>query len=146
MGAALTLHCCFALPALLAVASSQGRHKQALKAARQACKASTRLLHACGSPELSGTVAVGRAVNGGRTRNRWAAVAEMLAVALHAAAVQHEYLGQWAEALAAYHAALATAARANDLGVAAGETSRQADRRELAAFASDCLLVQQFAS
>jgi hypothetical protein len=70
----------------------------------------------------------------------------MLAVALHAAAVQHEYLGQWAEALAAYHAALATAARANDLGVAAGETSRQADRRELAAFASDCLLVQQFAS
>ena len=71
----------------------QGRHAQALSAARRACKASCRILDACGSPEGSGEVPVGWHPTNGRTqrsRNKWVAVAEMLAVSLHAAAVQHE--------------------------------------------------------
>ena len=106
---------------------------QALSAARRACKSSGRILHACGTPASNSRVAVGwqpnnggqQVSNGGEqvSRNKWAAVAEMLAVSLHAAAVQHEYLGQWAEALAAYHSARATAVQARHAGAAAGDVA-----------------------
>jgi hypothetical protein len=70
----------------------------------------------------------GRAGGGGGGGGGWGAAMELLGVCLHAAAVQHEQLRQWAAALAAHRAAAAAAAHAGSARAGRSQPSAAALR------------------
>jgi hypothetical protein len=65
---------------------------------------------------------------GGGGGGGWGAAMELLGVCLHAAAVQHEQLRQWAAALAAHRAAAAAAAHAGSARAGRSQPSAAALR------------------